>query len=147
MALPAAVMLIELITPPEPRIAMLVVPPPMSTIKCACSVSNSTPAPSAAASPSSIKSTRPAFASRAASLTDRLSSGVDDPGTPTTRWLRLGWSWFCTRLISVRRNSCEISKLSIVPRRIGRCTSVSLGSRPNSFNACDPTDRTSRVYL
>src|SRR5205807_4788622 len=50
-------------------------------------------------------------------------------------------------LISVRRNCCEISKSSIVPRRIGRRTSVSFGSRPSSFRACAPTERTSRLYL
>ena len=65
--------------------AISVVPPPMSTTRWACSSSNSRPAPSAAARPSSIRSTRPAFASRAASFTERRSSGVDDPGTPMTR--------------------------------------------------------------
>src|SRR5881398_466164 len=35
----------------------------------------------------------------------------------------------------------------MAPRRIGRCTSVSLGSRPRNFNACDPTHSTSRLYL
>jgi hypothetical protein len=72
-------MLTELTTPPDARMAMLVVPPPMSTINRACSFSKSKPAPNAAASPSSIKSTRPALASCAASFTERFSSGVEEP--------------------------------------------------------------------
>src|SRR5258708_16321728 len=35
----------------------------------------------------------------------------------------------------------------MAPRRIGRLISVSVGSRPSSFSACDPTDRTSPLYL
>ncbi len=56
--------------------------------------------------------------------------GVEEPGTPTTMWLRRIWLPV-TRVMKALSIFSAASKLSMVPPRMGRKTSVSFGSRPS----------------
>ncbi len=56
--------------------------------------------------------------------------GVEEPGTPTTMWLRR-WLLPSTRRMKAVSIFSAASKLLIVPPRMGRKTSVSFGSRPS----------------
>ncbi len=124
--------------PPSDIRATSVVPPPMSRTMFPLGLVISIPAPSAAATGSSIKNHSLAPALRTASSTARFSTEVVFEGTQTmTRGLNKGLLpqtlWMkCLSMRSV------ISKSAITPSRKGRTAIICPGVRPIMRRASSP---------